>query len=156
MTEKKLAIVFDGPPSHESGRFVEVELDGASVSFGEWQENGEFWELVLPEPYARLAEYENDETATRRELALVKRKLEEPTRCNSGHETLPLKLWTCPTCHEELERKLEAIEPKAKMLDMMTEPEHIDSFLEATTGIEEHPDGYDEACMCQLCCSYAD
>ncbi len=105
---------------------------------------------------AKLAEYENDETPTRRELALVKRKLEEPTRCNSGHETLPLKLWTCPTCHEELERKLEAIEPKAKMLDMMTEPEHIDSFLEATTGIEEHPDGYDEACMCQLCCSYAD
>lgn len=32
-------IVFDGPPSHESGRFVEVELDsGESVGVGEWIE----------------------------------------------------------------------------------------------------------------------
>ena len=30
-------IVFDGPPSHESGRFVEVEThEGKSISFGEW------------------------------------------------------------------------------------------------------------------------
>ena len=36
-------------------------------------------------------------------------RLEEPARCNSGHETLPLKLWTCPTCHEKLERKLETL-----------------------------------------------
>ncbi|KKK53179.1 hypothetical protein LCGC14_3097380 [marine sediment metagenome] len=50
----KLAIVFDGPPANESGRFVEVELNGAGISFGEWQENGEYWELVLPDPYARL------------------------------------------------------------------------------------------------------
>lgn len=58
MADNKLAIVFDGPPSHESGRFVEVELNGASVSFGEWQENGEYWELVLPGPYTRLATLE--------------------------------------------------------------------------------------------------
>ena len=54
----KLAIVFDGPPANESGRFIEVELDGAGVSFGEWQQNGEYWELVLPEPYPRLAALE--------------------------------------------------------------------------------------------------
>ncbi len=54
----KLAIVFDGPPANESGRFVEVELNGASVSFGEWQENGDYWELVLPEPHVRLAQLE--------------------------------------------------------------------------------------------------
>src|SRR3990167_6352977 len=30
-------IVFDGPPSHESGRFVEVENStGESIRFGEW------------------------------------------------------------------------------------------------------------------------
>lgn len=30
-------IVFDGPPSHESGRFVEVEDDqGRSRQVGEW------------------------------------------------------------------------------------------------------------------------
>ena len=27
-------------------------------------------------------------------------------RCHSGHETLPLKLWDCPACHDETRRKL--------------------------------------------------
>lgn len=31
-------VVFDGPPAAESGRFVEVEHDGASVNCGEWVE----------------------------------------------------------------------------------------------------------------------
>ena len=32
-------IVFDGPPSHRSGRFVEVETDdGYSINIGEWLE----------------------------------------------------------------------------------------------------------------------
>jgi len=59
----KLAIVFDGPPSHESGRFVEVELNGASISFGEWQENGEFWELVLPDRWTALAKAQSKSDA---------------------------------------------------------------------------------------------
>jgi len=30
-------IIFDGPPSHESGRFIEVETDdGKSINAGEW------------------------------------------------------------------------------------------------------------------------
>lgn len=34
---KYIDIVFDGPPSATSGRFIEVEDDqGRSVSFGEW------------------------------------------------------------------------------------------------------------------------
>lgn len=33
----EIRIVFDGPPSHESGRFVEVEnTEGESISVGEW------------------------------------------------------------------------------------------------------------------------
>ena len=46
-----LHIVFDGPPSHESGRFVEVENDaGASVSVGEWTERPDgFWDLTIPD-----------------------------------------------------------------------------------------------------------
>lgn len=42
-------IVFDGPPSHESGRFVEVENeDGHSISVGDWidREDG-FWALRM-------------------------------------------------------------------------------------------------------------
>ena len=42
-------VVFDGPPNHEGGRFVEVEnLDGASVSIGEWIDRGNgYWALRL-------------------------------------------------------------------------------------------------------------
>lgn len=43
-----LHILFDGPPSHESGRFVEVNDDtGKSVRAGEWIEKDGFWELVI-------------------------------------------------------------------------------------------------------------
>jgi len=42
-------VVFDGPPSHESGRFVEVEtLDGRSVNAGKWIEGPDgLWYLQL-------------------------------------------------------------------------------------------------------------
>ena len=36
---RKIRVVFDGPPSHESGRFVEVEdTEGHGLSVGEWIE----------------------------------------------------------------------------------------------------------------------
>lgn len=42
-------IVFDGPPAHESGRFVEVENpDGASINVGEWIDRGNgLWALRI-------------------------------------------------------------------------------------------------------------
>lgn len=50
-------IVFDGPPSHQSGRFVEVEdASGRSIKVGEWIDRGNgYWVLRirredLPEP----------------------------------------------------------------------------------------------------------
>ena len=45
-----LHIVFDGPPSHESGRFVECETsDGRSINAGEWHERPDgLWELRIP------------------------------------------------------------------------------------------------------------
>ncbi len=46
---KYVDIVFDGPPSYESGRFIEAENEhGASVSVGEWihREDG-FWVLRI-------------------------------------------------------------------------------------------------------------
>jgi len=45
MSGKFIDIVFDGPPSHESGRFVEVEDErGHSINAGEWIErvNGDW------------------------------------------------------------------------------------------------------------------
>ncbi len=47
-----LAIRFDDGPGPVAGRFVEVELDGKSVSFGNWQKTDDgsgHWLLVMPE-----------------------------------------------------------------------------------------------------------
>ena len=43
-----IAIRFDGPPAHLSGRFVEIEQDGKSISLGEWKRDGKDWLLILP------------------------------------------------------------------------------------------------------------
>lgn len=43
-------VVFDGPPSHESGRFVEVEnSEGKGIKFGEWIHRPDgYWALRIP------------------------------------------------------------------------------------------------------------
>lgn len=45
-----LHVIIDGPPSHESGRFIEVEdSKGASVDAGDWRDRGDgTWELIIP------------------------------------------------------------------------------------------------------------
>jgi len=47
--EKVINIIFDGPPSHESGRFVEVENDsGTSIGIGEWIDRADgYWALRI-------------------------------------------------------------------------------------------------------------
>jgi len=42
-------IVFDGPPGHQSGRFVEVENDkGKSIELGTWVKRDDgFWALRI-------------------------------------------------------------------------------------------------------------
>jgi len=49
MHPHQIAIVFDGPPGPESGRFVEVEdSKGRSLNVGEWAERGDgLWELRI-------------------------------------------------------------------------------------------------------------
>jgi hypothetical protein len=42
-----LDVVFDGPPSHESGRFIEVEHNGRSINAGEWIEKDGLWYLRI-------------------------------------------------------------------------------------------------------------
>ena len=45
-----IRILFDGPPSHESGRFIEVENEkGESISLGEWVHDGDYWVLQFPD-----------------------------------------------------------------------------------------------------------
>ena len=47
--EQRVDIVFDGPPAHESGRFIEVESPpGKSIKFGEWiQREDGYWVLRI-------------------------------------------------------------------------------------------------------------
>lgn len=47
---RPLHVIFDGPPSHESGRFVEVETpEGRSVGVGDWVERPDgLWALIIP------------------------------------------------------------------------------------------------------------
>lgn len=53
--ESFIDIVFDGPPSHESGRFVEVEQNGKSIKFGEWVHREDaYWALRIPSIAAAL------------------------------------------------------------------------------------------------------
>ena len=67
---EKIRIVFDGPPSHEGGRFVEVENEhGEGMSLGEWKQEGEYWHLEFPNPAQLKAENER-----RREL-LIQREM---------------------------------------------------------------------------------
>lgn len=47
MNNPKIDVVFDGPPSHESGRFVEVEHEGRSINAGEWVERDGLWYLQI-------------------------------------------------------------------------------------------------------------
>lgn len=44
----KIHIRFDGPPSHDSGRFVEVEDEkGRGMNAGEWVQDGAHWILKI-------------------------------------------------------------------------------------------------------------
>ena len=48
-TVAKICIIFDGPPSHDAGRFVEVENEaGKSIRVGNWRErDDELWSLDI-------------------------------------------------------------------------------------------------------------
>ena len=41
----EIDILFDGPPGHDSGRFVEAEVNGHSTGEGKWFQRGDYWVL---------------------------------------------------------------------------------------------------------------
>lgn len=49
----RVVVRFDGPPGPESGRFVEVEKDGASINAGAWVQDGDDWLLVFHSEHER-------------------------------------------------------------------------------------------------------
>lgn len=74
MNKEYIDIVFDGPPSHESGRFVEVEnSEGRSINFGEWVQRPDgFWALRLHGINAATAR-RTERTFTEEESKNIKR-----------------------------------------------------------------------------------
>lgn len=83
-------IVFDGPPSHHAGRFVEVEDDrGVSIRVGSWvQRDDGYWVLRLPvtEKGLEAAAREPIEAENARLRALIRQAL------NYHHN------YQCPWC----------------------------------------------------------
>jgi hypothetical protein len=67
MEDFMLVIRFDDGPGQTTGRFIEVELDGRSVSLGEWVKDPDTendWLLVMP-PEIEAAFRENMRLNTR-------------------------------------------------------------------------------------------
>jgi hypothetical protein len=93
-------IVFDGPPSHESGRFVEVEdATGASIKLGEWVEKGAYWRLRIPDPRVAppLAGDRELRSLTEEEVAHCRQTLSRSPAPTFGRETL------CPECGPDVD-----------------------------------------------------
>ena len=53
---RQIDVIFDGPPGHNSGRFVEVEDEaGKSVDVGDWVEREDgYWALRIQIPTSSL------------------------------------------------------------------------------------------------------
>jgi hypothetical protein len=85
-------IVFDGPPSHESWRFVEVEQSGRSIRFGEWvQREDGYWVLRFS--------YPTDFRERCEQLEARVRELEHQTVCDRhGHNP---RILDCPCCVQD-------------------------------------------------------
>jgi len=76
MATKYVDIVFDGPPSHESGRFVEVEDDtGRSINFAQWVKRKDGYWVI------RLTPHANDLTHIHVAGTTVGKHIDECARC---------------------------------------------------------------------------
>jgi len=90
-------IVFDGPPSHESGRFVEVEnQDGLSINFGEWvQRHDGLWALRIVDSGSQLAASENERAAGEWKISAIKDLLANASGETNLIDVGPLRLAAC-------------------------------------------------------------
>ena len=80
--KQEIHLVFDGPPEHVAGRFVEAENSaGESISVGRWEQRGEYWHLIIP----RAAEVERLRATTEELLMAIKLALKEIGFPNAGY-----------------------------------------------------------------------
>ena len=75
-------IVFDGPPSHESGRFIEVENSyRRSINFGEWVDRGDYWALRIPDYRNFIAERDKLRARLEAGITLINKRMEDGCLC---------------------------------------------------------------------------
>ncbi|MEN6547580.1 MAG: hypothetical protein ABFE07_16220 [Armatimonadia bacterium] len=121
-TSNTIDIVFDGPPDHEAGRFVEVEQDGQSVNVGEWIKRGDgYWALRIP--YDRPIELAESRRIVREELG------------GESHESLSRQLNAALIESDDLRRQLD----DAKVSDEIhrNHVEALTSSLRALNDLDE-------------------
>jgi hypothetical protein len=82
---------------NERPRILWIEFEGRGAKAWVYDEMPEGWQDGDPIYYAHVIEYSAYEA--------LDKKLNNTTRCNKGHETLPLVLWDCPDCHEETKKQ---------------------------------------------------
>jgi uncharacterized sporulation protein YeaH/YhbH (DUF444 family) len=99
MSDEYIDVVFDGPPSHESGRFVEVEdTSGRSIKFGEWvQRDDGFWALRIDDLRAQVERLTTELEASQAIIDALQRRV----HLCAGYEALERKV-------ERLEAELAA------------------------------------------------
>ncbi|HAX82404.1 MAG TPA: hypothetical protein DCY40_07555 [Actinobacteria bacterium] len=131
---RTIDVVFDGPPSHESGRFVEVEDDtGKGIRIGQWIDRGNgLWALRIPinyrdEPPSHViaqAARELDRAAEviRRHVvapdvaadSLASAFAETASRLREGREKLPRVRGDAQTTHLTVARLLDLLVEDAR------------------------------------------
>jgi len=82
MENEYIDIVFDGPPSHESGRFIEVENSyRRSINFGEWVDRGDYWALRIPDYRNFIAERDKLRARLEAGITLINKRMEDGCLC---------------------------------------------------------------------------
>lgn len=111
MDKNYFDVVFDGPPEHEAGRFVEVEdADGNGIHMGEWIKRDDgYWVLRFPRPAPAPDQMR---VALEKAKTDIRATLDYTTPMGGSfkqwHEEVTARLWRVVT---ELNEALQSAEP---------------------------------------------
>lgn len=74
--DRRIRVIFDGPPGHNPGRFVDVENhEGKSINAGDWVQRCNYWELRINNPDSEYIRNLEDENAQLRECLVQRDEL---------------------------------------------------------------------------------
>ncbi len=109
-------IVFDGPPEHQAGRFIEVETQpGISISAGHWSQRDSFWLLGPFQEASDDSELLSSANKALAEILRLNNAMRSALETLLDFQSVPNKNCSChisPPCHDctEFSALREAIE----------------------------------------------